>query len=375
MARLAIVDDNQIQRRLLTSMLEKVHEVTALESGEALLASLIKGECFDLVLLDIEMPGIDGYEACRRLRANEASAHLAVLFVSAHDTAPERVAAYQAGGDDFIVKPVAAHELQHKIGAILQQRTELTTLADQSRMAQQVAFTAMTSMGELGVLMDFMRRAAGCTTPAEIADALLVGLEAYGLTGAVQVRSSLGTLERSSQQQAAPLQATVMESLREIGRIFVFGSRGIINYSRVSLLAHNLPTDDEERLGRLRDNLALLAEAAETRIEALEASAIVGLMKSDAGHTLDALHVALTDAANRIQAARTESQQHIVEALDTLGRVIESFNITSIQRDTIRDMIQDGIDGALKHYDEAALAEGDFARVIAMLEKLAKNKT
>jgi DNA-binding response OmpR family regulator len=375
MARLAIVDDALAQRRILTALLEKTHDATAFESGDALLVALATGTDFDLVLLDIEMPGIDGYETCRRLRALDVTANLPVIFVSAHDEAPERVAAYQAGGDDFIVKPVAMHELQHKVGAMLQQRAELSALADQSRTAQQIAFTAMTSMGELGVLMDFMRHAAACTCPADIADALMAAFEAFGLAGAVQVRGLEGKLERNSPQQAAPLQATVMESLRDMGRIFVFGSRGIVNYAHVSLLAHNLPTDDAERLGRLRDNLALLAEGAETHLAALAATAAVSHLQADAGRTLDALRTALDDATRRAHAARTHNQQHTIELFDTLGRLIESFNITPIQNDTIHHMIEEGIDESLRLFDEAALAEGDFDRVIAMLEKLAKNKT
>jgi len=376
MARLAIVDDAEVQRRILVALLEKTHETTAFASGDDLLAAITSGATFDLVLLDIEMPGIDGYETCRRLRSRGDTANLPVIFVSAHDEAPERVAAYQAGGDDFIIKPVATHELQHKVSAMLQQRADLSALADQSRTAQQVAFTAMTSMGELGVLMDFMRRSSACTSPADIADALLAALDAFGLTGAVQVRgAAMGTLERSSRQQATPLQTTVMESLRDMGRIFVFGSRGIVNYSRVSLLAHNLPTDDEERLGRLRDNLALLAESAETRLAAMEATAAVSLLQIDASHTLDALHVALADATQRAHAARENSQHHTVELLNTLGRMIDSFNVTPIQRDTIHDLLYDGIDVTLRLYDETALAEGDFERVILMLEKLTKNKT
>lgn len=375
MARIAVVDDNQVQRRLQTAILEKSHEMTTFESGEAFLTALDAGVIFDLVLLDIEMNGIDGYETCRRIRAKEASAHLPVVFVSGHDTAPERVEAYQAGGDDFVVKPVSVQELRHKVEAVLQQRTELSTLNDQSRMAQQVAFTAMTSMGELGILIDFMRRSAGCTDPAAMADALLCALEAYGLQGAVQIRWPEGSLERSSQQQAAPLQAAVMESLRDIGRIFVFGSRGIINYAHVSLLANNLPTDDEEHLGRLRDNLALLADAAETRLISLTAQATVGALQANAAHTLETLRTTLNDAVQRAHALREQNRRHTVELLDTLGRLIECYNLTTIQRETIQEMIRDGIDVSLGYHDEAAWAEGDFARVVAMLENLARDKT
>jgi len=382
MARLAIVDDSEVQRRLLTALLEKTYAVSSFPSGDAFLAAMSaveakaeSGAAFDLVLLDIEMPGSNGYETCRQLKAIEATADTPVIFVSAHDDAPERVAAYEAGGDDFIVKPVAANELKHKVGAVLHQRAALSDLAAQSRMAQQVAFTAMTNIGELGVLLDFMRRSSTCSGAAEIADALLAALEAFGLSGAVQVRDVDGagsTLDRSSVQQAAPLQATVMESMRDMGRIFVFGSRGIVNYARISLLANNLPTDNEDHLGRLRDNLALLAEGAEIRLEAIEASAALGNMKSDAVRALAVLRNTLAEATARAQAARQNNQYHTVELLDTLSRLVDGFDLTPVQRETISDLIHEGAEQSLRHYDESAHVESDFENIVGMLEKLAK---
>lgn len=374
MARLAVVDDAEVQRRLLTVLLEKEHEVTACASGDAILAALAAGNSFDLILLDIEMPGIDGYETCRRMRTNGYDRP--VVFVSAHDTAPERVEAYQSGADDFIVKPVSAQELQHKVAAMLQRSMEIESLANQSRTAQQVAFTAMTSMGELGVLMDFMRQSAGCTTPAAVADVLLTALGAYGLHGVVQVRSShAGTFDKSNASQVSPLQDVVMASLRDMGRIFVFGSRGIINYERISLLVHNLPTDDEERLGRLRDNLALLAEGAETRLAGIEAVCAIGSLQTDARQTLAALRTLLADATNRVHLARQHNHYHMIELFNTLARLIDSYQVTQVQRDTIREVIEEGIEESLRLSDEAALAEGDFTRVIALLEKLANTNT
>ena len=375
MARIAVVDDALVQRRLLSAVLETSHKITVFDSGEGFLAALDSGSAFDLVLLDIEMNGIDGYETCRRLRGGGQVADVPVVFVSAHDTAPERVAAYQAGGDDFVVKPVAAQELRHKVDTALQRRAELTALNDQSRMAQQVAFTAMTSIGELGVLIDFMRRSVGCADPAAIADALLAALHAYGLQGAVQIRMAGGMLERNNCRQTAPLQAAVMESLRDIGRIFVFGSRGIINFAHVSLLVNNLPTEDEERLGRLRDNLALLAEGAETRLASLAATAAVGSLQADAAHTLVALRESLAKAIRRSHDAREQNRRHTTELLDTVGSLANSYNLTNIQRETLHDVLHEGNETALKFHDEASLAEQDFSRVIAMLEKLADNKT
>lgn len=373
MAHIAVVDDAQVQRRILAALLEKQHAVNAYASGEAFLAAIDGGECFDLVLLDIEMNGIDGYETCRRLRA---AGHVEpVMFVSAHDTAPERVAAYEAGGDDFVIKPVTARELQLKVTHALEQRAVLQSLDDQSRMAQQAAFAAMTSMGELGVPMEFMRNAAACSDAAAIADALLAAIAAYGLQGLVQVRDGHAVLDKSTPGGTTPLQNAVLASLCDMGRIFIFGSRGIVNHTHISLLVHNLPTDDDDRLGRLRDNLALLVEAAETRLVGLIQQRTLGALQSDARHTLARLQHLLADAAQRVHVSRQHNQRHMGELFDTLIGLIESYQVTDIQRETLRDVIAEGLDRSMQLQDEAALAEGDFIHIIDLLENLANGKT
>ena len=63
------------------------------------------------MLLDIDMPDINGYDTCRRFREQLRGADVPIIFVSAHDTTPERVAAYEAGGDDFLTKPLDVFEL------------------------------------------------------------------------------------------------------------------------------------------------------------------------------------------------------------------------------------------------------------------------
>src|SRR5574343_2022087 len=194
MGHIAVVEDNPPQRMILSKLLESEYELSLFADGKAFLES---GQTFDLVLLDIEMPELNGYDTCKRFRELPGCAETPVIFVSAHDTAPERVAAYEAGGDDFIIKPVAAHELLHKVEAALDHRRRVRDLENKSQAAQQIAFTAMTSMGDLGTVLDFMRKSAGIGNYAGLARLLLDAMHAWQLRGAVQVRGRSGELQRS----------------------------------------------------------------------------------------------------------------------------------------------------------------------------------
>ncbi len=105
-ARVLIVDDVFANIRLLEARLtaEYFTVVTAMNGPQAL-DICERGEC-DLVLLDVMMPGMDGYEVCRRLKSAPSTAHLPVVMVTALDSPSDRLAGLQAGADDFLTKPI-----------------------------------------------------------------------------------------------------------------------------------------------------------------------------------------------------------------------------------------------------------------------------
>ncbi len=366
-AHIAVVEDNAPQRMILSRLLEHDYKISSFENGAEFLASL---QTFDAVLLDIEMPGPNGYDTCRELRRRTEGGHAPVIFVSAHDTAPERVAAYEAGGDDFVTKPIAAHELRHKLNGIIEHRKQLRELASQSSTAHQVAFTAMTSMGDLGVVIEFLRHSTSCTNYQAIADQLIEAMNAWGLRGAVQVRGYNGTLDVTTEGSMSPLQASVLETMRDMGRIFEMGSRAIINYSHVSLLVENLPTQDPDKVGRLRDHLAVLAESADIRVAGLDAMNERDLQKIGINGVLAELRNALARISERTRGNRTEGQSHMLESLEHLARTLGTLGLTEIQSTYVDDLVKETLDETRQYFDEAAMLENEFGDVLNRLERL-----
>ena len=365
---IAVVDDNAPQRMILSRLLEHDYKVSVFETGNAFLEC---PQAFEAVLLDIEMPGLTGYETCHQLRHRANSNDMPVIFVSAHDTAPERVAAYEAGGDDFVTKPIAANELRHKLTGIIEHREKLRDLAMQSSTAQQVAFTAMSSMGDLGVVIDFLRQSTGGKDYLSIGQQLLGAMNAWGLRGAVQIRGHNGNLDLTSEGSMSPLQASVLQSMRDIGRIFEMGSRAIINYSHVSLLVENLPTQDPDKVGRLRDHLAVLAESADIRIAGLDAINERDLQKLGIHGALREMRNAMARLSERTRNTRTDGQSHMMESLELLSRTLSSLGLNATQSAYVDDLVKETQDETRQYFDDAAILENEFSDVLNRLERLA----
>ena len=101
-----VVDDEPSNIDVLKGALSAAYTVKAAVSGEKALQVARKEPHPDLVLLDVMMPGVDGYEVCRRLKGDPATAGIPVVFVSGHSTEAERQEGLACGAADFISKPV-----------------------------------------------------------------------------------------------------------------------------------------------------------------------------------------------------------------------------------------------------------------------------
>src|SRR4030081_2789873 len=106
-ARILVVDDVPANVKLMEARLSAVYfDVTTALSGRDALAICGRGEC-DIVLLDVMMPDMDGFEVCRTLKANPATHFVPVVMVTALDSLSARVRGLAAGADDFLTKPVS----------------------------------------------------------------------------------------------------------------------------------------------------------------------------------------------------------------------------------------------------------------------------
>ncbi len=134
-----VIEDEATQRTLLTRVLEREgYEVLAIADGEIGLRAIVE-HAPDLVLLDLTLPRMDGYEICRRLRLDPITATLPVIVITAHTAQGDMVAALDAGADDFLAKPVQQAELLARMRSAMRLRRSITSL---ERATQIVAALA-----------------------------------------------------------------------------------------------------------------------------------------------------------------------------------------------------------------------------------------
>lgn len=126
MATIFLVDDSRLHLKLLGGILEeRGYALQSFELAPALLEALDK-EVPDLIVSDIVMPQMDGVELCAEIRKRYSKEELPILLVSSLDTMDDMVRGYEAGADDYLVKPVRAPEFHAKVSLLLRQRRAMT---------------------------------------------------------------------------------------------------------------------------------------------------------------------------------------------------------------------------------------------------------
>ncbi|MGN7734271.1 PleD family two-component system response regulator [Ensifer sp. R-19] len=136
-ARILVVDDVPANVKLLEArLLAEYFDVLTANDGYSALA-LCEKTPIDLVLLDVMMPGLDGFEVCERLKANPRTAHIPVVMVTALDQPSDRVRGLKAGADDFLTKPVNDLQLMSRVKSLVR----LKNVSDELRLRAQTAQT------------------------------------------------------------------------------------------------------------------------------------------------------------------------------------------------------------------------------------------
>lgn len=138
-ARVLIVDDIPTNVRLLEARLTAEYfEVVSASSGQQAL-DICASQDIDIVLLDVMMPVMDGFEVCRRLKANARTHHIPVLMITALDQPSDRVAGLEAGADDFLTKPVDDMQLMARVKSLARLKSLTDELRARALTGQQIA--------------------------------------------------------------------------------------------------------------------------------------------------------------------------------------------------------------------------------------------
>jgi CheY-like chemotaxis protein len=231
--KILLAEDNFVNQQVAVRLLKRLgQDVTVAASGTEVLA-LLAGQRFDLVLMDVQMPDMDGFEATTRIREKEnVHEHLPIIAMTAHAMKGDREHCLQAGMDDYVSKPIKAEELYSALARLFGKGAEMTGVS------AQVAATPMIPPPLDPQTIDHLRQLAQAGDPAVLQEVFQAYLrdgrkyiaaihQAVEAGDAKKLKQAAHALKGSSATIGAQGVAQIGQKLEEMGRTGVFlGAEG-----------------------------------------------------------------------------------------------------------------------------------------------------
>lgn len=372
-----VVDDDKTTRLLLESMLGNKYAVEAFGSAESCLDRLTLLRP-DLFLLDVGLPGMDGYDLCRAIKGLPEAGSIPVVFISGHDDLDAIMAGYDAGGEDYIVKPFDIAGLSHKIENLRRIEQDKSALLGQARDSDELATLVLANLDEYAVLIKFLRSLNECSNTEETVEAILRSLAAFHLEGAVQIRLRNFEKTFSKTGENWPLEIAVINHIRTLDRIFEFRTRCAYNFEHITILVTNMPVADADLCGRIRDHLAIAAESAEAKLVALQSFADNASMRDEIRNLLRDVGQTVASYSKKYDEARYLGSVYTTRILDDLLAAFAHLGMSSQQEEEILGMVKDRSNELIDIYDIAGESQatlGELSRKLAGILLATENAT
>ena len=363
-ARILVLDDEAWNLELVKKALPE-YELLTFSDPISLLAHA--DEHTDCILLDINVPELDGYQVCEHLRQQPTTSHTPVLFVSGKTDIDDRLQGYQSGGDDFICKPYDIGELRAKVDRALHSGTYKKHLSEMADSARQTAFEAMTHSSEQGQIALFMEQAFNCTDKESLGQSLIACLKNFGLNAVVGFWDQGLPLFVAHNKHIKPLELELLKESRHGGRIVDFSRRSIFNFPNCALLIKNMP-DNPAAYGRFKDHLCILMSGVDARLKALKTEMrceqqdkLLEIVK-DAEHALSGLQ---DEHSQKVMTATAEADDMSLE----LAEELLMLNVDESQETAIIELVKRHVTALRQCYEKGTSMGADLEHIVTQLNQ------
>ncbi len=358
------MDDQPENIHLMGEILRQDFNVLVANNGVSAIEIAEATPDIKLILLDVMMPEMDGFETAAKLKQGANTSEVPIIFVSALDSAEDIMKGYESGGFDYLTKPIQPDTLIRKIHLVGQMVDERVAMQTEKAAAMEAAMTAMIAGGEQGVLLDFQRRIFMVDTIEGLARQVVASCERYDLNVSVQFRCPDRLVHASHLGPVAPLEQEFLTRVQTAGRLREKGDYFIANFGDITMLVKNMPIEDADKRGRLRDHLAIIMEGAEIRMNGILVEHgvrdIVELSKQD---------------AVEIEKMQHEFKGRVTQILDDLLVDLESsfmsYGLTEEQEDILMEAVQKALKSTMDNFEITYLIDQKLKHLVTKLEEVA----
>lgn len=328
----------------------------------------------DIIVLDIAMPQMDGYELCEWIKNESEYADVPVIFVTAKDTVEERVKGYEVGCHDYIVKPFKPTELLSKIKVTVDTIEAKNSLKEEVDNVWATAMEAMSSAGEFGETLQFLDKSISCESYEELAELVFAVTSSLDLSCSIQFRHNNGVSNFCAGGICSPNELELLSKAANKGRLFEIGARLFVNFEHVTLFVKNMPIDNPEAKGRFQDLLPIMINGANAKVLAIESA--ISLRKKRLGlrRAVAQTHDSLLEVQEKLNNQKEKADILLGRLIQEMEAGFLSIDLSYDQQEYMIKLLEDKKTEVTALYDQGLALDSIFNKIIVNLNDVIKEK-
>lgn len=329
------VDDDPMQRVWINHLFCDTFNIVSYEDAESVLRDIEQLHP-SVAILDLELPNMNGYQLCEKMKENYHLNDCLILILSAHDDIQDRLNAYEAGADDYFTKPAIPEELLAKVNRLHTLSCARKEAEDYAIQSQQTSFSALSALGETDITLNFFKKISFCDTQKKLLHISLKALTQFGLSASIEIR----LIDGIEEHHASPIERSVLEHMRNMGQLFEFKKQVVFNSERVTILVRNMPIEDIDRYNRIKEHVSQIVEGLEIAVSRIEANELVNKQANALAETKKELLEASSDLQRELRSLRQQGDQNMYEMTESLHSLIMCYDLKETQELAIREIME-----------------------------------
>ena len=367
---LVVDDDKFIQKIVDRTLSAEGFEVLIASDGAAGVECAIE-HTPDIIVLDVEMPNMNGYEACEKLKSDDRTKEIPVVFLSSHGDLRSRMQGYEAGAADYLIKPFEKEDLIAKMWVLWTFLEQQHALEKEYRDARETARIALSATSELSLAMQFIENSYSYSDFLNLAQAMMTSLAQLDIDCVLMISGEDDTLWYASDGNPTPLEQEMLELADRDQRFIDFGMRTIVNYQNITGLMRNMPLEDMERYGRIKDLIPVLMSAADVKINSIKAENATAKQSLEVLSTFGGVRSKLYFLAKSLIDSQQQSTELLHGTVTELNHDLLGMGLEEDQEAQILHRLDEAIATVSSKLDNSAMLHKIFRDVLDNLKDIA----
>lgn len=319
-----------------------------------------------LIMIDVVADAQQQFELLNKIRNDTSSAFegLSIVLLIDRLNLDERLKACELGADDCISSHIDHDDLVTRLQSTIYNAIANKQLKEQLKAASDVAMSAMSSTSDMGVNIQFLLDSHHCSNLDELGQLLFKSMHHFGLSCSLQMRSQFQIKNMEANGMERTMESKLLSELKDAGRFYDFGARTVMNYDSISVLIKNMPLENPEKYGVIKDNIFGLLQGASARIESLDLQEMVNQEHQKQAQLIQGLHLGIQNMEQQYVNLTNCVAAEVDGIVDSVEYIMQTLLLTEEQEAVLLNQLKQGRDNVIALFQGYASMDDDLKHLL-----------